>query len=164
MDKGVEHETVIRTRRKTQAYLRFFHLKYKNAIFSAYFCVVRNLLFILFTALGFGVFAQSSADAEAKLKMLSDKNSEFHRKTDGEYDGYRIKIHFGIDKTAAREVKQKFSAKYPDILAYEDYKQPNFVIVVGNFKTRVDAHEILKKIQPEFPNAFIIKSKIKPNK
>lgn len=125
---------------------------------------MRNLLFILFTTLGFGLFAQSSADAEAKLKILSDKNSEFHRKTDGEYDGYRIKIHFGIDKTAEREVKQKFMTRYPEIPTYEDYKQPNWVVVVGNFKTRVEAHEILKKIQPEFSNAFIIKSKIKPNK
>jgi len=125
---------------------------------------MRDLFFILLTLVGLSLAGQSSADADAKFKALSDKNSEFHRKTDGEYDGYRIKIHFGIDKTAAREVKQKFSAKYPDIIAYEDYKQPNFVIVVGNFKTRVEAHEILKKIQPEFPNAFIVKSKIKPNK
>ncbi len=125
---------------------------------------MRNIFFILFTALSFCVFGQSSADADQKFKALSDKNSEFHRKTDGEYDGYRIKIYFGIDKLAAREVKQKFSAKYADIPAYEDYKQPNFVIVVGNFKTRLDAHEAMKKIQPEFPNAFLIKSKIKPNK
>lgn len=118
----------------------------------------------MFFGLVTGLFAQSSADADAKVKALSDKNSEFHRKTDGEYDGYRIKIHFGIDKTIAQEVKQKFASKYPDVPAYIDYKQPNHVIVVGNFKTRVEAHEILKKIQAEFPNAFIIKSKIKPNK
>ena len=114
--------------------------------------------------LSFCLCCQSSADADIKFKSLSDKNSEFHRKTDGEYDGYRIKIHFGSDKTIAREVKQKFTSKYGDIPAYEDYKQPNFVIVVGNFKTRVEAFEILKKIQSEFPNAFITKSKIKPNK
>jgi len=125
---------------------------------------MRNLFFILFGCLSFCLCAQSSADVDAKLKALSDKNAEFHRKTDGEYEGYRIKIHFGVDKTVAREVKQKFSAKYPEILAYEDYKQPNFVIVVGDFKTRVEAFEALKKIQPEFQNAFIVKSKIKPNK
>ena len=99
-----------------------------------------------------------------KLKSLSDKNSEYHRKTEGEVDGYRIKIHFGIDQTAAKEVKQKFSARYGDILSYLEYKQPNFVIVVGNFKTRLDAFETLKRIQLDFPNAFIIKSKIKPVK
>lgn len=108
--------------------------------------------------------AQSSPDVENKLKTLTDKNSEYHRKTDGEIDGYRIKIHFGIDKTAARDIKQKFSTRYPDIIPYEEYKQPNFVIVVGDFKTRLDAFETLKKIQSDFPNSFIVKSKVKPSK
>lgn len=114
--------------------------------------------------IGLGARAQSSPDADIKLKVLSEKNAEYHKKTDGELDGYRIKIHFGIDKTAAREVKQKFSTLYPDIIPYEEYKQPNFVIVVGDFKTRVEAFEVFKKIQPDFPNAFIIKSKVKPAK
>ncbi len=118
-------------------------------------------LFILFTGT---ILSQSSPDADSKLKALIDKNAEFHRKTEGEIDGYRIKIHFGIDKTAAREVKQKFITRYGDVPAYEEYKQPNFVIVVGNFKTRLDAFETFKRIQPEFPNAFIIKSRIKPSK
>jgi hypothetical protein len=113
--------------------------------------------------LSFISYAQSNTN-EAKLKTLSDKCVEYHRKTDGESDGYRIKIHFGIDKTAARDVKQKFSSKYNNIPAYEEYRQPNFVIVVGDFKTRVDAYEKFKEIQGDFPNAFIIKSKIKPIK
>lgn len=125
---------------------------------------MRNLLLIVFFSLAASLFAQTSADADAKFKALSDKNSEFHRKTDGEYDGYRIKIHFGTDRAAARDIKLKFSAKYSDTPSYEDYKVPNFVILVGNYKTRVDAFEAWKKIQVDFPNAFIIKSKIKPNK
>ncbi|HXB41331.1 MAG TPA: SPOR domain-containing protein [Bacteroidia bacterium] len=125
---------------------------------------MRNLFFILLTGLSFCLCAQSTPDADIRFKSLSDKSSEFHRRTDGEYDGYRIKIYFGIDKTIAQEVKQKFTSKYNDIPAYIDYKQPNHVVVVGNFKTRVEAFEILKKIQSEFPNAFITKSKIKPNK
>lgn len=123
-------------------------------------------LFLVFFLMVFSLAApaQSSSDADSKLKELMDKNAEYHRKTDGEYDGYRIKIHFGVDKTEAREVKQKFLARYSDIPAYEEYKQPNFVIVVGNFKTRLEAFETFKRIQPDFPNAFIIKSKIKPSK
>ena len=71
-----------------------------------------TLFFLIY--LTFSGFSQSSPDADAKLKSLQDKNAEFHRKTDGEVDGYRIKIHFGIDKTAAREIKQKFSSRYPE--------------------------------------------------
>ena len=108
--------------------------------------------------------AQTTAANDAKLKTLSDKCAEYHRKTDGESDGYRIKIHFALDKTAALDVKQKFSAAHNNVPAYIEYRQPNWVIVVGDFKTRVEAFEIYKTIQPDFPNAFIIKSKIKPNK
>ncbi len=125
---------------------------------------MRNLLVLFFTCLCFLTYSQSSADADIKLKLLSDKNSEYHRKTEGEVDGYRIKIHFGIDKTVASDVKQKFSARYNDVPAYIDYKQPNWVIVVGNFKTRLDAFETFKRIQMDFPNAFIVKSKVKPAK
>ncbi len=96
--------------------------------------------------------------------MLSEKAAEYHHKTNGERDGYRIKIHFGIDKTAANDVKQKFSSKYNDINSYLEYQQPNWVVVVGDFKTRIDAYEIFKKIQSDFPNAFIVKSKIRPTR
>lgn len=120
-----------------------------------------KLLIALFICFGFSVKAQ---DTEAKLKSLSDKCAEYHRKTDGESDGYRIKIHFALDKTAANEVKQKFTTSFSNIPAYLDYKQPNWVITVGNFKTRLDAYEAFKKIQSDFPNAYIIKSKIKPIK
>jgi hypothetical protein len=124
-----------------------------------------RLLIIFFTLLGFLAPAQSSVDDNnAKLKTLSDKAAEYHRKTNGESDGYRIKIHFGMDKTAANEVKQKFSSKYNSISTYVDYQQPNWVVVVGDFKTRIDAYEIFKKIQLDFPNAFIVKSKIRPTR
>ena len=125
---------------------------------------MRYLLILLLGLSWIGGGAQTAADTDAQWKMLSEKNAEYRRKTSGEYDGYRIKIHFGIDKTLAREVKQKFEGKYPDIQAYEDYRQPNFVIVVGDFKTRVEAYEALKRVQADFPNAFLVKSKIKPGK
>lgn len=121
------------------------------------------VLIFIFQFSSFNSFSQSN-DNEAKLKTLSDKCAEYHRRTDGESTGYRIKIHFGIDKAAAREVKQKFSSLYNGIPSYEEYRQPNFVIVVGDFKTRVDAYGAFQKIQIDFPNAFIIKSKIKPIK
>ena len=130
-------------------------------------CSVKNYKWLIFN-LAFLIFnlpplqAQSTDAKDAKLKELSDKAAEYHRKTNGESYGYRIKIHFGIDKTAALEIKQKFSSKYNDVPAYDEYSQPNFVVVVGDFKTRIDAYEVFKKIQPDFPSAFIVKSKVRP--
>ena len=88
------------------------------------------------------------------------KKAEYHRLTNGVQDGYRIKLHFGIERAAAEAVKEKFAAKFPEINSNLDYQQPNFVVLAGDFKTRLEAFEILHKIQSEFPNAFIVKGKV----
>ncbi len=107
-------------------------------------------------------FAQENQlTTQLKVKELISKKAEYHRITGGEADGFRIKIHFGVDRNVASAVRSKFSAKYSDINAIEDYQQPNFVVVVGDFKTKLEAFEWLKKIQSDFPNAFIVKSKIR---
>ena len=109
--------------------------------------------------------AQSAGDTELKLKKLEEKKADYHKSTDGEYDGYRIKIHFGPDRVKATEIKAKFLSRYSEYEAYgPEYQQPNFVVVVGDFKTKPEAYGLLKKIQAEFPNAFIIRDKIKSGK
>lgn len=104
---------------------------------------------------------ENQAATQLKVKELIAKKAEYHRITGGEMDGYRIKIHFGVDRNVASSVRSKFSAKFPDIKADEEYQQPNFVVIVGDFRTKLEAFEALKKIQPEFATAFIVKMKIK---
>jgi hypothetical protein len=105
--------------------------------------------------------AQAPNDTQSKVNQLVEKKAEYHRLTDGEQDGYRIKIHFGADSDKAKTVRLKFAATFKDYLTYEDYQQPNFVVLVGDFKTKLQAYEALKKIQLEFPNSFIVKGRIK---
>lgn len=132
----------------------------------AYFCYVKYIIFLIF------VFCQLSAlfsqenqtQTLLKVKALQEKKAEYHRRTNGESDGYRVKIHFSADKTKAREVQAKFAAKYNDVSTYEEYQQPNFVINVGDFKTKLEAYELLKKIKEDYPYAFIVKSKVRPTK
>ncbi|MGZ3883767.1 MAG: SPOR domain-containing protein [Bacteroidia bacterium] len=102
------------------------------------------------------------AQTAMKVKLLIDKKSAYNRLSNGEYDGYRIKIHFGVDRAKAREIKSRFQNKYNDYVAYEDYQQPNWVVAVGDFRTKLEAFEAWKKVQAEFPNSFIVKSRIRP--
>jgi hypothetical protein len=99
---------------------------------------------------------------EQKVNALVEKKAEYHKLTNGESDGYRIKIHFGVDRDAAKNVRGKFSSKFPETRTDEEYQQPNFVVLVGDYRTKLEAYDALKKIQPEFTNAFIVKGKIKP--
>ncbi len=105
-----------------------------------------------------------SSSFNFQLNKLKDKKTHYHKLTKGEYDGYRVKIHFGQDRNKASEIKTKFLSKYRDVDAYENYIQPNFVIVVGDFKTKPEAYGYLNKIKGDFPAAFIVKDKIRPKK
>ncbi len=132
----------------------------------AYFYPVKYLLFLTLFFTPFVVLYSQDNQTQVllKVKALQEKKAEYNRRTNGESDGFRIKIHFSADRTKAKEVKSKFDLKYTDMLTYEDYQQPNFVITVGNYKTKLQAFEALKKIKGEYPYAFIVKSKIKPTK
>jgi hypothetical protein len=124
------------------------------------FLIIFWVLFFNFNYL-FG--QDNQTQTQLKVKQLVEKKAEYNRLTNGEIDGYRIKIHFGGDRENAKAVKTKFTTAFSEYSIYEEYQQPNFVVLVGDFKTKLEAYEALKKIQIEFPNAFIVKGKIKVN-
>lgn len=101
------------------------------------------------------------AQTQLKVKELVEKKAEYHRLTAGDQDGYRIKIHLSVDRDAAEAMRLKFSNRFTEIVTYMEYQQPNFVVLVGDYRSKLEAYESLKKIRPEFPNAFIVKGKVK---
>lgn len=121
-----------------------------------------SLIFLLVFCFSYG--QNSAASTQEKVDLMVAKKAEYHKLTNGEMDGYRIKTHFGIDREQSKNVRSKFSAKFADISTYEEYQQPNWVVLVGDYRTKLEAFEALKKIQLEFANAFIVKGKIKPLK
>lgn len=140
---------------------------------SQTFCLILSKKFLMrFLTIFFFIFilpffssAQNhliSKDS-ANIQTLINKKKQYHQLTNGMYDGYRIKIFFDVDRSKMEKIKSDFQSKYPDIPIYDDYAQPNFILTIGDFQTKTEAHEVLKKIQPDFPNAFIIKTKILPH-
>ena len=93
-----------------------------------------------------------------RIKELMAKHVEVNSRAS--IKGYRVKIHFGADKTRAKEIKAKFISKFPDVPAYEKYDQPNFNIRVGDFRTKLDAYRFYKIVVLEFPSAFIVQDEI----
>lgn len=118
-----------------------------------------GFLFLFFTVVLCG--QENQTETQLKVKQLIEKKAEYHRLTGGEQDGYRIKIHFGADRDKAKGVRSKFQQRFADISTYEEYQQPNFVVLVGDYKSKLEAFEALKKIQGDFPSSFIVKGKIK---
>lgn len=127
--------------------------------------IIISFSIIIFSFWSKGIAAQSAADTgkielvqDNKIKDLVARHIEINSKAS--IKGWRIKIHFGSDKTKAREIKSKFLEKFPDVPAYEKYDQPNFNIRVGDFRTKLEAYKFLKEVQAEFPSAFLVQDEI----
>jgi hypothetical protein len=131
---------------------------------------VKYILFLLiFLIPKTNLFSQENPNSTAiqtsmKVRALQEKKEEYHKRTNGESDGYRVKIHFSPDRAKAEEIKARFYSKHAEVPIYIDYQLPNFVIVLGDFKSKLEAYELLKAIKEEYPYAFIVKSKVRPIK
>lgn len=77
--------------------------------------------------------------------------------------GYRIQIFFdsGINSSdRAKQARDEFQLRFPDILAYVSWKAPNYRVRVGDFKNRLEAEKVLQQIINDYPNAWVIKDEI----
>jgi hypothetical protein len=77
--------------------------------------------------------------------------------------GYRIQIFFdsGINSSdRAKQARDEFLFLYPDIPAYVSWKAPNYRVRVGDYRSRLEAENMLQTILIGYPNAWVIKDEI----
>lgn len=77
--------------------------------------------------------------------------------------GYRVRIFFDNKQTARAESEaclKRFEEQWHDFPAYRSYVNPYFKVTVGDFRTRSEAMQLLQKLRPSFPAAFIVKETI----
>ncbi len=99
---------------------------------------------------------------DEKLTSLTQKYKEVNQR-DPSFDGYRLQIFFDSgnnSKNRATDALAAFQEKFPNVKAYLSFKQPNYRIRVGNFRTKSEAIGFQKSIQSDYPNAFVVRDKI----
>jgi hypothetical protein len=101
-------------------------------------------------------FIDSNIIQDKRLNELVVKNILISEARKEKTKGYRVQIHFSIEKAKALETKSKFTSQYQDIPAYLDYQQPYFKIRVGDFRTKLEAYKLLQDISGNFQGAFIV--------
>ena len=74
--------------------------------------------------------------------------------------GYRVQVFYGSDRREAFNEQSKFRALYPKIMTYISYKEPNYYLRVGDFRTRMEAQKLLTELRANFPTLFIFREKI----
>lgn len=77
-------------------------------------------------------------------------------------DGYRIQFFSGSNRGEAYNAQQRFQQRFPDLRTYITYREPNFKVRAGDFRTRLEATKYLQQIRAAFPTLFIVSEKINP--
>ena len=74
--------------------------------------------------------------------------------------GYRVQVFYGSDRKEAFNEQARFKALYIKHLTYITYKEPNYYLRVGDFRTRLEAQKLMNELRPNFPTLFIFREKI----
>jgi len=74
--------------------------------------------------------------------------------------GYRVQVFYGSDRREMFNQQAKFKGSYPKINTYIIYKEPNYYLRVGDFRTRLEAQRLMSELRPTFPTLFIFREKI----
>lgn len=77
-------------------------------------------------------------------------------------DGYRVQIYTGAQRQAAYDAQAKFQQHFPEQRTYISYREPNFKVHVGDFRTRLEAEKMMHDLKPWFGGMFIVSEKITP--
>jgi hypothetical protein len=139
------------------------------------------LLFVLEFISGFAVTRESTAridqsNATDSLRIWEKLNIEgeprindllrqhaAQSKKNGTTSGFRLQLYFGSGEKAhaqAIKIKTDFLSSKPDVKTYLLFKSPDFIVRVGNFRTKSEALKMQKALLYQYPNAFIVADEI----
>ena len=109
---------------------------------------------------GSGVVVRQSPELASAVGDRIDANYANTLET----EGYRIRIFFD-NRQDAREASElavrRFEKLFPGYQTYRTFIYPNFKVTVGDFRTKAEAQVALKNIVGVFPNAFVVKERMK---
>ncbi len=101
---------------------------------------------------------QCDARINDLLRQQADQN-----KKNSSMSGFRLQIYFGSGENAHKQairIKTEFLSSYPDVKTYLLFKSPDFIVRIGNFRTKSEALKMQKSLLFKFPNAFIVADEI----
>jgi hypothetical protein len=133
---------------------------------------IQLLIIILFA--GFAGYAQNRGTVtiikDPLIDSLIKKRIELNRKKSTTTNpvrnavvsgmGYRVQVFYGSDRKEAFNEQARFRALYPKYRTYITYKEPNYYLRVGDFRTRLEAQRLQNELKANFPTLFIFREKI----
>ena len=117
------------------------------------FIMQKNISIIVFLFLCSSVSLTQTDLPRGNVDVIADlrvKNLVALEKKIDEILGYRLQICFDSDKTVIDKARDRFLKLYPLTSTYVEFEAPHFNLKVGDFRTRLEAEKIQRKIFGEF--------------
>jgi hypothetical protein len=78
--------------------------------------------------------------------------------------GYRVQFFNGPNRKEAFNAQNRLLQMHPELRTYINYKEPNFKVKAGDFRSRLEASKLIQDLKGIFSSLFIISEKINPPK
>ena len=117
----------------------------------------RNLVFIIFV---FHFLVAQQLQGQISIQADERIEQQIAKKASKQMNGYRLQICFDSDKVIIDEARNRFISIYPKIDTYVTFEAPNFNLMVGDFRTILEAEKIQEEISGQFTIVIIHKTLI----
>lgn len=93
-------------------------------------------------------------------KLIKFKSAKIPPATAPKKDGYRVQLFFDQDRKKVDDARSKMLQINGRADTYVEYKAPNYNLLLGNYRTRLEAEKARAELLGEFPEAIIVKDRI----
>lgn len=100
---------------------------------------------------------------DSRIDSIVKMHIAYNQTQDG-IMGYRVQIFFDAGNNSldrAEAAAFEYQTLYPGDTAYISFTEPYYKVRVGDFRTRIEAEGFMHKILGDYPNAFVIKDRIR---
>lgn len=139
-----------------------------NLLFKSLTGIIAGLLVLLITS------SIAQAQTRGKLEIIKDSRIDTliaRRSAIGKNGGkapgsgisaygYRVQFFSGANRKDAFNAQNRFQRMHPELRTYISYKEPNFKVKGGDFRTRLEATKLVEELKGMFSPLFIISERI----
>lgn len=93
-------------------------------------------------------------------KVIKFKSSTIPPYSGAVQDGYRIQLFFDQDRSEVDKARNTVLSSDNELPTYVEYQAPNYLLLLGDFRTRLEAEKVRAQMAMDFPAAIIKEDKI----
>jgi hypothetical protein len=70
--------------------------------------------------------------------------------------GFRVRIYLGASKNNADEIRNRYLENEYQWPHYLTFREPNFIVEIGDFMTRLQAEKVKEELTLSFSNPYVV--------